>query len=375
MKKNFSLKTFLIMPVVVTLSVGMTLLIFLNYLVYESLIREEREKIESIVNIVQVYLETATMHYQKMAALVAHMPDVQEAVSKKDRNRLIDKFLSSFNYLRDNFDLAQIHFHIPPAVSLLRLHNIEHFGDDISKNRKTVVQVEATQKGVRGFEIGLGGAGLRGVEPIFYRDTYVGSVDFGGGMKKEVEQIKKLIDAEVGIAIRKELLSSWTGLKDIKHSFGEWISLHFTGKEPKLFISEKSLKTAESSIDKYHIDRVSISGKDYTIIYSPLKDFSGNKAGFVYIVKEKILSSNTVFTILGINLIVYIIMLILSVLLIRKVMNRYIIEPIVTLINITDEISTGRTSQKVSIVDSKGEITELVNAIEKVRISMRKLFQ
>ncbi len=376
MKIELGLRTGIALPLLATLIAGMSLLVVFNYIMQVNLLKDEEQRnIEASVNTVQVFLETATIHYQQMAALVSHIPDIQEAISKKDRNRLIDKMLPSFNYLKENFGLAQFHFHISPAVSLLRLHDLEKFGDDISKDRKTVVQVEATRKSVKGIEIGLGGVGLRGVEPIFYKGSYVGSVDLGGGLKTEIDQIKKAINADIGVAIYKELLSGWPGLKDIKYTFGEWISLYFTSQDPKLFISESALKKAAQSKDKYHTEKISQSEKDYIVVYSPFKDFSGKTIGFIYIVKERILTPVKVFTILGINVSVYIIMLVVIALLIGYGMNKYVINPIVTLTKITDEISMGKASQKVEIKDARGEIAILAKAVERMRITMRKLLE
>jgi len=376
MRIELGLRAGIALPLLATLIAGMSILVVFNYIMQINLLKdEENRSIEASVNTTQVLLETATIHYQQMAHLVAQMPDVQEAVYKKDRNRLIDKFLPSFNSLKENFGIAQFHFHIPPAVSLLRLHDLTHFGDDISKDRKTVVQVEATHKGVRGAEIGLGGVGLRGVEPIFYKGSYVGSVDFGGGLPAEINQIKKAINADLGIAVYKELLSQWPGLKDIKHAFGQWVSLYFTQQDPKLFISEASLKKAAQSKEKYYTEVVSQAGKEYIVIYAPFKDFSGKTIGFIYIVKERILSPVKVFTILGINVLVYIIMLIVIALLIGYGMNKYVINPIVALTKVTDEISMGKTSQKVEIKDARGEIAILAKAVERMRITMKKLLE
>lgn len=376
MRIELGLRAGIALPLLATLIAGMSVLIVFNYIMQVNTLKdEENRSIEASVNTAQVLLETATIHYQQMAHLVANMPDVQEAVSKKDRNRLLDKFLPVFNSLKENFGIAQFHFHVPPAVSLVRLHDPVHFGDDISKERKTVVQVEATKKGVRGIEIGLGGVGLRGVEPIFYKGNYVGSIDFGGGIKSEIDQIKKAIFADVGIAIYKDLLSGWQGLKDVKYVFGQWVSLYFTQQDPKLFISEASLKRAAQSKNTYYTEIVSYAGKEYIVIYTPVKDFSGKVIGFIYIVKERILSPYKVFTILGINILVYIVMLIVIALLIGYGMNKYVINPIIALTKVTDEISMGKTSQKVEIKDARGEIAILAKAIERMRITMKKLLE
>ncbi|MEN2985696.1 MAG: cache domain-containing protein [Thermodesulfovibrionaceae bacterium] len=376
MKIELGLRAGIALPLLATLIVGMSILAVFNYIMQLSALKEEEKRsIEMAVNTAQVFLDTSTFHYQQMAALVSKLPDVQEAVSRRDRSRLIDKFLPSYTYLKENFGLAQFHFHIPPSISLLRLHDLSTYGDDISKERKTVVQVEATKKGLRGIEIGLGGAGLRGVEPIFYRGSYVGSIDFGGGFKPEVEQLKKALNAEVGVFINKDLLLAWPGLKDIKHTIGRWISLHFTGQDPKLFVSESSLKKASETKDKYYSEIVSQLGKEFIAIYVPLKDFSGKFIGFIYIIKERILSPVKLFTILGINVIVYIVMLIIIALLIGYGMNKFVINPILSLTRATEEISMGKVTQKVEVKDARGEIAVLAKAIERMRITMKKLLE
>ncbi len=376
MKKiELGLKTGIALPLLATLIVGMTALLIFNYIIQINILKEEEKRIiESAVNTTKNFLEAANFHYQQMAALVANMPDVQEALYKKDRNRLLDKFLPSFNYLKEQFGVAQFHFHVPPAISLLRLHEPSNYGDDISQNRKTVVQVEATKKGVKGLEIGLGGVGLRGVEPIFYKENYVGSVDFGGGLQRELEIIKKTIGADVGVVLYKSALSPWIGLKDTKITIGDFVALNSTLQDPKSFLFEYSLKNAAKSQDIY-VEHVSQAAKDFLVIYSPLKDFSGKIVGFIYIVKERILAPSKLLTILAVNVTVYVVILIVVALLIGYGMNKYVINPIITLTKMADDISMGKTTQKVEIKDARGEIAVLVKAIERMRVTMKKLLE
>ena len=376
MKLELGIRAGVAIPLLATLIVGMSILVVFNYITQVNMIKEEEARsIEVSINTAQVLLESSTIHYQQMAHLVAQMSDVQEAVNKKDRNRLIDKFLPAFNSLKENFGVAQFHFHVPPAVSLLRFHDLTHFGDDISKERKTVVQVSETHKGVRGVEIGLGGVGLRGVEPIFYKGSYVGSVDLGGGLKTEIDQVKKAINADLGVAVYKELLSGWPGLKDIKYTFGQWVSVYFTQPDPKMFISEASLKRAAESKERYYTEVIPVAGKEYIVVYTPFKDFSGKIIGFIYIVKERLLSPVKVFTMLGINIFVYIVILVLISVLIGYGMHKYVIDPLVQLTKFADDISMGKTGEKIDIKNARGEIATLAKAIERMRITMKKLLE
>jgi HAMP domain-containing protein len=376
MRIELGLRAGIALPLLATLFFGMLVLFIFNYFFQINLLKEEEKRsIEASVNTAHILLETSTINYQQMANLVSQMPEVQEAINKKDRNRLISLFLPAFNSLKENFGIAQVHFHLPPAISFIRFHDLQKYGDDLSSFRKTVMQVATTHRGVKGLEIGVVGLSLRGVEPIFYRGNYVGSVEFGGGLKSEIDKIKKAINADLGVVVLKEPLSIWEGLKNVKHVLGEWVSLYFTQQDPKMFISEASLKRAVQSKEKYYTEVVSLTGKEYIVVYSPFKDFSGRIIGYIYIVKERILSPFKVFTILGINILVYLAMLILIALLIGYGMNKYVINPIISLTKITDEISMGKVAQKVEVKDARGEIAILAKAIERMRITMKKLLE
>jgi len=115
--------------------------------------------------------------------------------------------------------------------------------------------------------------------------------------------------------------------------------------------------------------------KNYAVVYTPFKDFSGKTVGFMYIIKERILTPARIFTILGINVFVYALMLVLIAVVIGYFMNKYVINPIVTLTKTADEISMGKTAQKIEIKNARGEIAVLAKAIERMRITMKKLLE
>jgi len=68
-------------------------------------------------------------------------------------------------------------------------------------------------------------------------------------------------------------------------------------------------------------------------------------------------------------------MLIVIALLIGYGMNKYVINPIIALTKITDEISMGKVTEKVEIKNARGEIAVLAKAIERMRITMKKLLE
>lgn len=376
MRLVLGLKTKIILPLALIMMIGTGFLLTYNYFIQINILKQEEKRgIESALRTANILIENSTYRYLAMSSILSRLSIVQEALYRKDRNTLIDKFLPIFNYLKTNFRLTQMQFHLPPATSFLRLHDINLFGDDLSSFRQTIVQTYQTKKPTVGIEVGVAGVGLRAVEPIFYRNEYIGSIEIAGGVQPDVEVIKQAILSDVGIIIHKDHLSQWIGLKNIKVTIGDWIPIATTLQDIKVFINENTLKKADQSKEKYYIDDISVGGKDYSIVYAPLLDFSGKKIGFLYIVRDKVLSIEKSIEILSTNFIIYVVILVIMIFIIINIMNKFIINPIINLSNIADNISMGNTSQKIEIKGLSGEIAILAKAIERMRITMKKLLE
>lgn len=101
-----------------------------------------------------------------LATLVAQMPLVKAAMVTGDRDRLAQEFVPGFKEMAARFGVEQMQFHQSPALSLLRVHKPEKFGDDLSSFRQTVVEANAGRKVVTGLEGGVAGLGIRAVVPV-----------------------------------------------------------------------------------------------------------------------------------------------------------------------------------------------------------------
>ena len=116
---------------------------------------------------------------QAMSALVAGIPQVQEAFDKGDRKALGDMFLPGFSLLEQEYGVRQFQFHTPPATSFLRVHKPEKYGDDLSSFRQTVVAANRTKSPIQGLDVGVAGLGIRGIVPVMTAGRHLGSVEFG----------------------------------------------------------------------------------------------------------------------------------------------------------------------------------------------------
>jgi methyl-accepting chemotaxis protein len=113
------------------------------------------------------------------AKIIAGLPQVQAAMAARDDSALEAIWAKNWPVLRAETGIEQLQFHTAPATSLIRIHNLEKRGDDLSAVRKTVVDVNATGTPIMALESGSAGIGARGVAPVFHAGAQVGSVEVG----------------------------------------------------------------------------------------------------------------------------------------------------------------------------------------------------
>lgn len=137
-----------------------------------------------------------------MATLVASQPNVQQALAENAREKLLHELETAFARLQSEFGLRQLQFHTPPAISWLRVHKPEKYGDDLSGFRKTVVATNQRQQPVSGIEKGVAGLGIRGLVPLKVNGRHWGSVEFGFSLGQSFfDQIKQDTGLDVALIL------------------------------------------------------------------------------------------------------------------------------------------------------------------------------
>ena len=143
------------------------------------IVEAERSALEAHFNGIQYAIDAESRRAESMSALVANIPQVQQDFLAGNRAALAALFVPGFGLLNRDYGVEQFQFHTPPAVSWLRVHRPEKFGDDLSSFRLTVVNTNTRRQPTTGLEVGVAGLGARGMVPVFSGDTHVGSVEFG----------------------------------------------------------------------------------------------------------------------------------------------------------------------------------------------------
>jgi len=206
-----------------------------------------------------------------LARMTASDPRITSAVAEHDWETLSEITLSRFKKNRKANGMAQLHFHIPPAISLFRAHKPEKHGDDLSSFRFGVLEVNRTHRSVSGVEKGVAGFGIRGIMPVQHKGKHVGSVEFGA-----------------------KLNSSFA--KMIKNKFGHELSIvvpdgsgfRYLAKSHDLNIPQKSYPWLRKMMKHEGIafKNIKKDGKRLITAFAPLKDYSNRTVGVIAIPRD-----------------------------------------------------------------------------------------
>ncbi len=143
--------------------------------------RDSSQALGMFQRIFKSELETKIDDMSLAMELLLQNKAVTTAFAQKNRDELKNLLLTYFNEkLKTKYNIKQFQFHIPPAMSFLRLHQPSKHSDDLSAFRHTVINVNTQKKPVIGLEVGKGELGLRVVYPVESEGNHVGSVEFGG---------------------------------------------------------------------------------------------------------------------------------------------------------------------------------------------------
>ncbi len=207
-----------------------------------------------------------------LADNIAATPHFGELFANGDREGLKAELLAVFRTMRDKYAVNQFQFHTPPALSYLRLHEVDKHGDDLSSLRRTVVEVNESKKGVRGLEVGVAGLGVRGVAPVFHQGRHIGSVEFGMSFGQPFFDTFKAGATDVGLEISLFLK------RDAKF---QPFAKTYTGDN---LLTDTELAGA---ISKPLLTVRQLGGKSKSVYARQVTDYSGKPIGVVEIAVDR----------------------------------------------------------------------------------------
>ncbi|WP_321491306.1 methyl-accepting chemotaxis protein [uncultured Desulfobacter sp.] len=214
-------------------------------------------------------LETSSNRAYALSELIAHLPEIQKMMAEKDRVGIENFCLPLYESIKKQVNVDKFQFHLPPATSFYRVHKPSKFGDDLSRARPTIVEVNRTQKPVVGLDKGPYGFGIRGLAPMFYQGRHLGSVEFGVGLNNTLlESLKAKYQFDAFIFAKNN-----DGYKMQASTGGVTIPVDQLTQVFDQVVSKNDFVYKDITID----------GKHWLFLVSPLNDFSGKAEGVIVV--------------------------------------------------------------------------------------------
>jgi len=232
----------------------------------------------------------ATMEERGETALavainIAHTPDIQRAFAARDREELTRLTLPIYQDLNKELDIAQFHFHTPPATSFLRLHLLDQYGDDLSDHRHAVVLANVQQITVMGLEKGKGGLGIRSIVPVSYEGQHIGTVELGMDFGEPfLDHYAVCYDLDVCIYLiaSGDEIKMFEDAEKAEAMVGDDLWLYASTMDERLPVPLEVYDQVRESGETV-TSRVSHAGDHYGVLDGPLYDYSGELIGVVEI--------------------------------------------------------------------------------------------
>ena len=302
MKKMQKIGTRILLPaisatILFSIALYFVALSIVDNMVEDNLNRIARSKVADIsINekrIADKMLAQAALFSRAAAVQEAYAAAYQGDLNKADdahmeaaRKQLRDYFASiekGYRETNQGNDL-RLHFHVPPARSLLRLwKKDQHKSDDLSTFRPTVATISnGNHQPITGIEIGRGGFAIRGIAPVVADDgKFLGSVEslssYASLVKYSVSNDKEYI----AVYMNKEFLPIATQLQDATKNpiiGDQFVFVSSTNNQiTDPIVTTDLLTQGQSGVKSTKIG-------DYFTTASPIQDFSGKQIGvMVYI--------------------------------------------------------------------------------------------
>lgn len=140
--------------------------------------------------------------------------ELNEALQRQDRQRLLRHTAPLFAELREHFSITHLYFNGPDRTNLLRVHTPLRRGDRI--DRFTTRAAAQSGAAVHGVELGpLGTFTLRLVNPWYDKDSQelLGYVELGMEIDRVLQKLRDFFGVEVFVMVHKDVLDreAWEG--------------------------------------------------------------------------------------------------------------------------------------------------------------------
>jgi len=332
--------------------------------------KQEKDNLSKIQVGALTEIESLNQVALALAVQASQNPDVQAAFAAGDRERITQILLPTYLAANKQFAVKQFVLHSPPAISFLRLQQLDKFGDDLSDIRKMVVVANAEETAVQGIEMGRAGLGVRGVVPVTYEGRHIGLVDVGIDIGQSLlDTIKKNYNADSQFLLDSKTAEAATFEGFVENAAGPTETLLLqasTLTEP--IYTEKDVYARVMTGEEI-ISYKDANGRNYAILSIPIRDYSNTIVGVLEILLDRTDTLAERNRELASTIVISLFAIFLSIFIIISSVNA-ITKPIGALTETAIAVSNGHFEREAR-VESNDEIGVLTIAFNKMVADLR----
>ncbi|MEJ2622348.1 MAG: ATP-binding protein, partial [Candidatus Thiodiazotropha sp.] len=204
--------------------------------------------------------------------------------SEQIRQQLYELLEPGWSEMRKQFNVRQLHFHLAPgALSFLRVHQRERYGDRLDEIRHTVVDANRLKRSTRGFEIGRPYAGIRGVSPVFGDQegvrVHIGAVEAGMSFRQILGLLKRHTHVNYAVLVKQQEFKDRVWMESLKQLYagrppvsGYYIEASSDDQTTALLLKDPELHRALFDENTIYVQH---EVQPLAIIAMPFHDYQG----------------------------------------------------------------------------------------------------
>jgi methyl-accepting chemotaxis protein len=244
----------------------------------------EQNQFQLMQSILETALRNAADEALARADIIAALPTTRAAVAAQDRDKLLAEYAEMFAIQRDRRGVDQAQFHVPPAISLLRLHDPAQHGDDLTRFRPIVAAVNRERAARKGYAIARRGPAIFGVAPIFdAQGAFLGSFEFGLDFGPLIDGLKAAYGLDFALFIEERPLREFARSVDPavlsdQNRVGRFVLFHTTNRA---LMRELATDADISVVNEPSRHTRDAQGVPYGVLLVPLRDGAGDSLGVI----------------------------------------------------------------------------------------------
>jgi hypothetical protein len=270
---RFAKQISLITALLLTVSLGSIVSIAVKHL-WTGVLEGRRADLSAFDQLLYSSLQSTSATALAEAQIIAHQPGIIDLTEARDREAVRTRLADVYEYLRSQAGVNVFQLQTSALRTLIRLHNLSSFDDDVSTSRPIVVAGMRTKRGQQGIEIGPTGIiAIRGVAPVMRGDQIFGTVEIGTSALPILQRTKDSTDMEAAVV----LSVSMVGRKSAEDRvYGDLLLNDST--DAKLFARLLDTGTLSLGREPKQVG-VQLDGVNYAVSMQPMLDFSGRMIG------------------------------------------------------------------------------------------------